>query len=163
MYNRIYKFFSDNNVIYPLQFDFRQKYSTLHPLISLTEKIRKKIGNVNIGCGIFVDLQKTFDTAENDILLSKLQHYGVRSFANEWFQFYLSNRKQYVSINGYDSNLADVRSGVPQRSILDPLLFLFISINDLNQAIKSITLSMIQIYFILVNQLINLINIFILI
>ena len=134
MYNRIYKFFSDNNLIYSLQFGFRQKYSTVHALISLTESIRKNLDEGNIGCGIFVDLQKAFDTVEHDILLSKLEHYGIRGLANEWFKSYLSNRKQYVSINGYDSNLADVKFDVPQGSVLGPLLFL-IYINDLNQVL----------------------------
>ena len=124
MYNRIYKFFSGNNLIYFLQFGFRQKYSTVHALISLTESIRKNLDEGNIGCGIFVDLQKAFDTAEHDILLSKLEHYGVRRLANEWFTSSLSNRKLYVSINGYDSNLADVKFGVPEGSAFGPLLFL---------------------------------------
>ena len=84
MYGRIFKFFNDNNSIYLLQFGFRQKYSTTHAqsqsietqtidyaLISLTEDIRKYLDEGNIGCGIFVDLQKAFDTVEHDILLAK--------------------------------------------------------------------------------------------
>ena len=130
MYNRMYKLFSDNNLIYPLEFGFRQKYSTIHALISLTENIRKNLGEGNIGCGIFVDLQKAFDTVEHDTLLSKLEHYDIYSLANEWFKSYLSSRKQYVSINSYDSNLADIKFGVPQRSVLGLLLFLvYIDIN----------------------------------
>ena len=82
MYNKICKFFSDNNLIYFLQFGFRQKYSTVHTLISLTEHIRKNLDERNIGCGMFVDLQKAFNTVEDDILLSKLEHYGIRSLAN---------------------------------------------------------------------------------
>ena len=130
MYNRMYKLFSDNNLIYPLEFGFRHKYSTIHALISLTENIRKNLGEGNIGCGIFVDLQKAFDTVEHDTLLSKLEHYDIYSLANEWFKSYLSSRKQYVSINSYDSNLADIKFGVPQRSVLGLLLFLvYININ----------------------------------
>ena len=97
MYNRRYKFFSDNNLISFLQFGFRQKYSTVHTVISLSESIRKKLDEENIGCRIFVDLQKAFGTVQHDILLSKL---GVPGLANEWIKSYLSNRKQYVSING---------------------------------------------------------------
>ena len=135
MYSRIFKFLNDNNSIYPLQFGFRQKFSTAHALISLTEDIRKNLDEGNIGCGIFVDLQKAFDTMEHDILLAKLEHCGIRGLANEWFRSYLSNGKQYVSINGHESSLASVLYGVPQGSVLGPLLFLTY-ISDLSQAIK---------------------------
>ena len=74
-------------------------------------------------------------TVEHDILLSKLEHYGIRGLANEWFKSYLSYRKQYVSINGYDFSLADAKIDVPQGSVLDLLLFL-VYVNDLNQALK---------------------------
>ena len=107
----------------------------VHALISLTENIRKNLDKGNIGCGIFVNLQKAFDTIEHDILLPKFEHYGIRGLANEWFKSYLSNRKQYVSINGHDSNLADVKFSVPQGSVLGPLLFL-VYINDFSEALK---------------------------
>ena len=83
----------------------------------------------------FCHLQKAFHTVEYDILLSKLEHYGVHGFSNDWFKSYLSHRKQYVSIDCFDRNLADVKFGVPQGSVIVPLLFL-IYINNLNQPLK---------------------------
>ena len=135
MYTRLYTFLNNNNAIYNLQFGFRQQYSTSHASTNITENIRKALDDGNIGCGVFIDLQKAFDTVDHKILLAKLNHYGVRGVSNDWFKFYPSNRSQYVSINKYKSGLAALNCGVPQGSVLRPLLFL-LYINDLNQAIK---------------------------
>ena len=80
--------------------------------------------------GLFIDLAKAFDTVDHKILLNKLQHYGIRGIALKWFQSYLSNRKQCVTVNGQSSEFAVITCGVPQGSILGPTLFL-LYINDL--------------------------------
>ena len=131
----MYTFLNNNIIIYNLQFEFREQYSTSHALISTTENIRKALDDGNIGCGM--DLQKAFDAMDHQILLSKLNHYGVHGVSNDWFKSYLSNRSQYVSINmsQYESGLAAINFSVPEGSILGPLLFL-LYINNLNQVIK---------------------------
>ena len=128
MYKRLYTFLNKNNVIYNLQFGFRQQYSTSHALINITENITKALDDGNIGCGVFVDLQKAFDTVDHQIQLTKLNHYGICGVSNEWFKSYLPNCNQYVSTNGYESGLATLNCGIPQGS----LLFL-LYVNDLKQ------------------------------
>ena len=120
----LYGYLESRNILYPLQFGFRQKCSTNHALIQITESIRNSIDNNEFGCGIFIDLKKAFEKVNHSILLSKLNHYGVRGKAYDWFQSYLSNREQFVCINGHKSDSLSITCGVPQGSIRGPQLFL---------------------------------------
>ena len=114
MYQRLYGFLNNFNIFYPLQFGFREKHSTNHALISMTEAIRNTIDNGRYGCGVFIDLKKAFDTVNHSILLKKMEHYGIRGVALDWFASYLSYRKQYVSVNGHVSDYLDICCGVPK-------------------------------------------------
>ena len=135
MHSRLSTFLNIKDIIYPLQFGFRQNYSTSYALIHLTETIKEALDRGKYGCGIFVDLQKAFDNVDHNILLGKLKHYGIRGVAYSWLESFLKDRKQYVSINGYNSKHLQISLGVPQGSVLGPLFFL-IYIDDLNTAIK---------------------------
>ena len=94
MHTRLSKFSEDNKCLFSKQFGFRNKHSTTHALIDLTETIRKSLDDNEFACGVFLDLKKAFDTVNHKILLKKLEHYGVRGHAIKWFTSYLTGRKQ---------------------------------------------------------------------
>ena len=135
MFKQLYSFLENNKCLYDLQFGFRQNHSTNHAMLSIMQKIHNAIKDDNNAIGIFVDLQKAFDTVNHSILLEKLKYYGISGNINTWFRSYLCNRKQYVAIGGQSSKYTTLEHGVSQGSVLGPLLFL-LYINDLHECIK---------------------------
>ena len=130
MYNRLLSFIEKNNLFYKFQFGFRSKHGSNLAQVILIYKILSALDKGNLVLGVFLDLKKAFDAVNNAILLNKLYKYGVRGVTFKWLTDYLKDRKQYVCFDGCNSRRETVTCGVPQGSILGPLLFLMY-INDL--------------------------------
>ena len=117
-------YINNYNILNEKQFGFRPKHSTNMAIIELVDKIANAVERNETTDGIFLDLSKAFDTINHDILLYKLEYYGFRGVTLDWFKSYLSNRKQFVRYQMHDSNHKIINCGVPQGSILGPLLFI---------------------------------------
>ena len=127
---QIRNFLQINKILFKYQFGFRKLYSTTLVLIEFTDMVRRFLDQGNYVISIFVDLTKRFDTIDHEILLYKLDRYGIRGQANDFFRSYLTHRKQFTVVNGVESNSKRVNCGVPKGSVIGPLFFA-LYINDL--------------------------------
>lgn len=132
LYDRLDKFLNSNKFFSKKQYGFRPKSNTLSATIDLVTKIKNKIDQKQIAVGVFIDLKKAFDTVSHNILIKKLSDCGVKSNALNIFKSYLLNRQQIIKIGDSQSTTKQINYGVPQGSILGPLLFL-IYINEISQ------------------------------
>ena len=135
MYNRVYNFITKNNLLNEKQFGFQAKHSTDHAILELSNEIYQNFSDNKFTLGVFIDLSKAFDTVNHDILLKKLTFYGINNLYLTWFKSYLSGRTQYIQYDNSKTEMANISCGVPQGSILGPLLFL-IYVNDLKSSLK---------------------------
>ena len=133
--NKSYDYRSLSNILSNNQYGFRTGRSATMALLDFVHKVSTSIDSKKHTLGLFLDLSKAFDTLDHSILLSKLYDYGIRGILLKLFKHYLSNRFQFVSIDNHDSSFKPIRCGVPQGSILGPLLFL-IYVNDICNSSK---------------------------
>ena len=123
MYRRIISFLNSNKLINNRQYGFRAAHSCEHALLDAQSVLTRTLDKKETALLLLIDFSKAFDMVDHRLILQKLHYYGIRGIAHEWFKSYLTGRKQYVSVNGKTSNIDNLSHGVPQGSILGPLLF----------------------------------------
>ena len=127
-------FLNKNQILYDRQSGFREKHTTMFPLIEVVTQSFDNINDKLCTCAIALDIKKAFDSVNHSILLNKLSHYGIRGVCHQLLISYLLNRKQYACINDANSPMQEIKSGAPQGSVLRPILFL-LYINDLSNTL----------------------------
>ena len=135
MYHRLFKYLSENSILYEKQFSFQTSHSTEHAILLLVNRRNQSFDESKVMLGIFIDLSKASDTVDHKILTKMLELYGIKGDNLRWFESYLSNRKQFIANGDKQTNIETITCGTPQRSILGPLLFL-IFVNDLHKVTK---------------------------
>ncbi len=141
VHNHLYNFLSSHNLITDSQSGFRPLHSTSTALIKLYDDLLTNMNNGQLTGMVFIDLRKAFDTVNHEILLQKLKAYGTKGLAHQWFTSYLTGRTQRVDISGSLSDSKRVTTGVPQGSILGPLLFILF-VNDMESAVTESSLDL---------------------
>ena len=133
IFKQLHQFFIDKKLFYNAQYGFRTGHSTEFAALELVDRVTVEMDKMNTPINIFLDLSKAFDTLDHKILLDKLDYYGIKGVAHKLMASYIKNRKQYVEIEDSKSDTLTLTTGVPQGSILGPLLFI-IYINDIAHA-----------------------------
>ena len=121
---RLISFFSKTNLLSKCQFGFKEGFSTQDAILNVVEQLYENLNDNLISIGVFIDFSKAFDTINHEILLHKLMAYGIKGIAYQLFESYLENRRQAVKIGNSCSSVARVNLGVPQGSVLGPILYL---------------------------------------